>query len=267
MKNIFGGIAVAFSMYSRIPMPHWEWTEESMRYSMCFFPAIGIVTGCLELLWLLVASLTGIGVLFTAAVAIILPVLVSGGIHLDGFLDTSDALSSWRTREERLRILKDPHAGAFAVISGIVLFVVLFGAAGELAGSMISGGKDHRDITAILPAFVMARGFSALSVVTFPGANPKGTVAAFSGASAKKAVVLSSLIYIVGSAGLSVFLDPLTGVLLTGVCLVIFGLYRHTAMKYFGGTTGDLCGWFVTLAETAMLLAGVLGSLIERNLL
>lgn len=58
--------------------------------------------------------------------------LVTGGIHLDGFLDTQDAMSSYQERERRLEILKDPRAGAFAIISGIVYFLIYLGINSEL---------------------------------------------------------------------------------------------------------------------------------------
>lgn len=61
------------------------------------------------------------------AVLILIPVLITGGIHLDGLLDTADALSSYKTKEEKLEILKDSHAGAFAIIIGICWFVLDFG--------------------------------------------------------------------------------------------------------------------------------------------
>lgn len=55
------------------------------------------------------------------------PGSVTGGIHLDGLLDTADALSSYKTKEEKLEILKDSHAGAFAIIIGICWFVLVSG--------------------------------------------------------------------------------------------------------------------------------------------
>ncbi|MDY5112348.1 MAG: adenosylcobinamide-GDP ribazoletransferase, partial [Bilifractor sp.] len=107
MKSLFESFIVAFSMYSKIPMPHIEWSEKSMKYSMCFFPWIGLVIGLLEYLWFLLCGRTGVSDLLRSSIAVAIPLLVTGGIHFDGFLDTTDALSSWRTREERLRILKD----------------------------------------------------------------------------------------------------------------------------------------------------------------
>ena len=95
---------VAFSMYSKIPMPRIEWNKENMKYTMCFFPLIGVVTGVL--IYLAGMFLDGnifpkvnSGRLMFAAVMTLIPVFVSGGIHLDGFMDTMDALGSWGDKE------------------------------------------------------------------------------------------------------------------------------------------------------------------------
>ena len=70
--------------------------------------------------------------------AVLIPVLVTGGIHLDGLLDTADALSSWQTRERRLEILKDSHAGAFAIIVCCGYFLAA-SESGRRPGRRISG--------------------------------------------------------------------------------------------------------------------------------
>lgn len=71
-----------------------------MRYAICFFPAVGILCGAALWLWSVIARATGMsGVLF-ASVAACLPILVTGGIHMDGYLDTVDALSSHQPREK-----------------------------------------------------------------------------------------------------------------------------------------------------------------------
>ena len=120
-------MCVAFSMYSKIPMPQVEWTKESMQYCICFFPAVGAVIGAATLLWNMLVGAKLSGSLLFTAVLILIPVLITGGIHLDGLLDTADALSSYKTKEEKLEILKDSHAGAFAIIIGICWFVLDFG--------------------------------------------------------------------------------------------------------------------------------------------
>lgn len=102
---------VAFSTYSAILMPQVQWSQRNMRYAMCFFPLIGLIIGALLLGWAQLRNLVGIGPLLFGAVATVLPLLVTGGIHLDGFCDTCDALGSHQPREKKLEILKDSHAG------------------------------------------------------------------------------------------------------------------------------------------------------------
>ena len=123
--DLFGSFVIACSMYSRIPMPQVDWTENRMKYAMCFFPLIGVIMGAA--LWL--TALIGENVhtleegsLLWAVMGTILPLLITGGIHLDGYLDVTDARSSYGDRAKKLEILKDPHIGAFAVIGcGIYL--------------------------------------------------------------------------------------------------------------------------------------------------
>ena len=115
-------IAVAFAMFSAIPMPQFEWSQKNMRYALCAFPLIGAVCGGL---WCLVGVLP-VPELVRAAGFCLVPVLVTGGIHLDGFADTCDALSSYGDAEKKLEILKDPHCGAFAVIRLCAYFILYF---------------------------------------------------------------------------------------------------------------------------------------------
>ena len=132
--KVLESIVVAFSMYSKIPMPHIEWNKENMKNVLCFFPWVGAVAGVLVWLWFRVSDQLGFGVMLRASVAVLIPVLVTGGIHLDGLLDTADALSSWQTRERRLEILKDSHAGAFAIIVCCGYFLAAFGIWGGRGG-------------------------------------------------------------------------------------------------------------------------------------
>ena len=163
MKTIWNNFKVAFAMYSKIPMPPADWEKENMKYALCFFPWVGLAVGAVSavLFWML--QQIGAGSMLRAAVLTAVPVLVTGGIHLDGYLDTMDALSSWREKQRRLEILKDPHAGAFAIIMGCLYFVLYAGAAGEL-------------VWKIFPAyafgFAVSRSFSGLSIAFFPNANP-----------------------------------------------------------------------------------------------
>lgn len=99
LKNLWNSFKIAFAMFSKIPMPQADWSEENMRYMLCFFPFVGVAVGAVTLVAEWICRYIGMSNGFTAAVLVLVPVLVTGGIHVDGLLDTSDALSSWRERE------------------------------------------------------------------------------------------------------------------------------------------------------------------------
>lgn len=250
MKKIWNNLIVAFAMYSKIPMPMADWTPENMKYVMCFFPWIGLVIGGLDYAWYALCRAAGFGAGFVAMGLVLVPFFVTGGIHYDGFLDTMDALSSWQERERRLQILKDPHAGAFAIICGCVYFVTFFGAATEV---------DQQVLMAYVTCFFVSRCFSGLSVVLFPNANPKGSAAAFrSGADKRNSVLflVAELILVVILG--AVFLSPL--VILVGISsLLVWIYYYYKSSKYFGGITGDLAGYFLSLCELVALIVLIFG--------
>ena len=95
-------IISAFSMYSAIPMPQIEWSEKNRRYALCFFPFIGAVIGAAEYALFAAGTYLGAEKLLLAAAGTALPVLITGGIHLDGYCDVYDALSSCAPKEKAL---------------------------------------------------------------------------------------------------------------------------------------------------------------------
>ena len=113
----------AFLMYSRIPMPQIGWTEENRRYALCWFPMIGLVNGGLLLGWYWLAAQFSLSSLLFGVIAVCIPLLVTGGIHLDGFCDVEDARASCAEKSRKLEIMSDPHIGSFAVMH-LVLYLL-----------------------------------------------------------------------------------------------------------------------------------------------
>lgn len=250
MKALWNSCKAAFSMFSRIPMPRTEWSGENQRYLFCFFPWIGLVIGALEIVFFRISRLLDLNSIFTGMVLTMIPVLVTGGIHLDGLMDTSDAISAWADREKRLSIMKDSHAGGFAVIACCCWFAVMIGSCSQFSGELDS-------VCLFALSFVESRCLSAIGVLTIPGANPKGTAASFADQAERKKVLTVLAVYLC-------FI--LAGYLLTSLgkgaavfCLqfFVFFLYRKMALRYFGGTTGDVAGFFLCVCEgaSAFLLA------------
>ncbi|MCC8044167.1 MAG: adenosylcobinamide-GDP ribazoletransferase [Clostridiales bacterium] len=251
IKQCWSSLNIAFSMYSKLPAAQCEWSEETMKYVMCFFPWIGVIIGLLCFGWEALASYLGVRDALRNGILIVIPVAVTGGIHLDGFLDTSDAMSSWRPMEKRLEILKDSHAGAFAIICGIVYFFLLYGVLDSVRGEMAA---------VYACCFVVSRSLSAFSVVTFPKASAKGTVAGFSKNAQTRVIQATSVGYLLIAAIVMFVLQPVYAAAALVGAAASFAWYYHRAMKYFGGINGDLAGYFLTVCELAMPFAMVVVS-------
>ena len=234
-------IAVAFAMFSAIPVPQFDWNERNMRYAMCAFPLIGAVCGAL---WCLCGALP-LPALVRAGGFCLVPVWVTGGIHLDGYADTCDALSSYGGMEKKLEILKDPHCGAFAVIRLCSYFLAYFALCTAVQFTPRIG-------LCWTLALVLERALSGLAIAAFPLAKNTGLAHTFASAADRKAV-RSVLLVLAGL--LSAALVLLGGGALVLAALLVFWRYRVVSDRQFGGITGDLAGWFLQKAELWMLAA------------
>ena len=114
--NLFKSIAISFSLYSKIPMPIFEWKEDNYKHAIAFLPLVGIVIGIASCVLTLICSALGVPVFVATLLLTLTPIVITGGFHIDGFMDVQDALHSYQPREKKLEIMKDPHIGAFAVI-------------------------------------------------------------------------------------------------------------------------------------------------------
>ena len=240
----------ALLMYSRIPVPQIEWKEENRRYALCFFPLIGLVIGGLLLGWRVLCTSFAIGQPVFAAVAMLLPLLITGGIHMDGFLDVTDARASCADRERKLEILHDPHIGSFAVIWGGALLI--------LQTALLSQLADQRNTAVIAVGFVLSRALSGITAVLLPAARHDGSLQSFVRPAHKRITVTVLLLTALAACTTMIVLHPLQGTLSVLAALLTLLYYRQSTRRTFGGVTGDTQGWFLQLCETAILLPALL---------
>lgn len=253
-------VLVAFAMFSALPLPRAEWNAGNMRYALCAFPLVGIVCGGLWWGWSAVCVWLSAPAVLRGAGLCLIPVLVTGGIHLDGCADTWDALASCAPPEKKQEILKDPRCGAFAVIRLCTYFIAYFALCTALE-------PDGRTVGCMTLAFVLERALSALAVARFPLAKNTGLAHTFATAADRKAVgrILAALCVL--TTGGMAALGGATGLAMAAAGLLVFRHYRGVADRQFGGVSGDLAGWFLQRAELWML--GVLAAcrLIEGKIL
>lgn len=251
---MFRSLISAFLMYSRIPVPQVAWKEENRRYALGWFPLIGVVIGGLLLIWRQFCSGFSCGQMLFAAVAVLLPILITGGIHLDGFCDVTDARSSFADREQRLRIMSDPHIGSFAV-TRVCLYLIL-------QTALFTQISDINSMIVAACGFVLSRAFSGLSAVTFRCAKMDGTLQDFVKPSHRSVTILMVSFCAAAAAVGMLIANFMKGCAAIAAAALCFWHYRHTAYQEFGGTTGDLCGWFLQRCEIAMLAAVVFAGII-----
>lgn len=251
--KLFRWLAVSFSLYSRIPMPRFAWEEDDMRHSLLFFPVVGAVIGATTYLINLIPAVESLPLFVRSILTLLIPLLLTGGFHLDGFMDTTDALKSYGSREEKLRILKDPHIGAFAVIGLITCFLILCGSCGLI---FVYGSRV--DWLAGAFVFPLSRAMSGILAILLPKAKPVGMLVKET-EKAGGGIVAALVVQLLAAAAGMIAASPGAGAAVAlGMALFVL-FYRNMTKKQFGGVTGDTAGFFVTVGECiAFLILAVL---------
>ena len=247
-------LMVALSTYSIIPMPNFEWNERNMKYAICFLPVVGIFCGVL--LWILsiLGGVLNISSFFVAITAVCIPLLVTGGIHMDGFMDTVDALSSHQSKEKKLEILSDPHCGAFAVIyCGIYLLLTV---------AFLYEIHALGQLLVLCPVYVLSRCASAICAVNLPNARRSGMLSTYTKNTKQKTVNVTMLLLAVLSAGAMLCINPKPGLIAIAFGALWVILYCRMAKKQFGGVTGDTAGFFLQMFELVSALGVLIGAML-----
>jgi adenosylcobinamide-GDP ribazoletransferase len=225
-----------------IPVPGGGQMEPGkMGRSVAFFPLVGLLLGLITagLNWL-------IGRFLPASVTAILLVLamtvLTGGLHLDGLMDTCDGVFVRRTPEERLRIMDDSRVGSFGVIGGALVILSKYAVLTSLPGTRIF------EVLVLTP--VVSRFLMAWAVFAFPCARPEGLGFMF-----KQSVnVLSFAVATVTALAIIFIAAGLPGLAITAAVWIIITLAALYLKSRLNGLTGDTYGALNELAEVAVLI-------------
>ena len=257
MKDLAKNFVAAFSTYSKIPMPRIEFDDDNIRYSLCCFPFIGVVIGILFLCWYNLCSFLGLSPALFGAVSVFIPIAVTGGIHLDGLIDTADAVNSYADKQKKLEILKDPHVGAFAVIMLCVYLILQYALFQQLY-------EDSALIFFVFAGYVASRCLSGLTIVVFEPAKNTGFAHIFSHKASKKIVTAVLVVYLLMLVAVLVFVSFVWSMLSIFSVTILFFVYRKKIHSLFGGITGDLSGCLLQLVEILFLAIAVAGGICLR---
>ena len=221
------------------------WTEKSFGESVKYFPAVGAVLGIISAAIVGATNFFGLP-LFTGAVGFASLIILTGGIHCDGLMDSSDGLFSGREREKILQIMKDSRAGSFGVVSMILVAASEVSTFAELARL-----STPFLCAAIYSAPIIARLMMVVTIGAFPYARPEGMGKAFAEFTTQHTIIFAAgetillllPLFLIGK----IFL--LCAAAASLVALIVTWSFATFATEKIGGVTGDVYGAVTTLSE------------------
>lgn len=238
MKKTIKAFFMCLGMFSSIPCPYRPWDEEARSLMTVCLPIVGAVIG---LIWALIAMIA-VAIFPEALVAAIiaaLPFLLTGFMHLDGFMDTSDATLSWRPLEDRLRIIKDSHTGSFAVVNVVLLVMFMYASAQSALKA---------DLRALILIPVISRCCSAFCVITLKPLGHSEYKGLDTHTEQRMAILAIWLIALIigfvwlGKTGWVLLLETLG-----------YAIAMGWAVRIMKGVSGDLAGFALSIAEVCGL--------------
>ena len=236
MKRILHAFFMCQSMFCAIPCPCRVWDEEARPLMLPMLPLVGLEIGAL---WWLLGWLTGslnLPVLIRGLILALWPYLATGFLHLDGYMDVTDAVKSCRDLARRREILKDSHVGSFAVIGLCMLMLAQFAAFASVSGEKNCG------VLLLIPA--VSRCGSALAVTALPSMSTSQYAAQSKPAS--HLIVLSAMLCLFVVLGFA--LCGRMGFALIG-CMAGYGLALRNGYRNLEGMNGDIAGYALTVSE------------------
>lgn len=245
MKRILHGLGMAFGMFCAIPCPYHGWDESARPLTTVFLPVVGAVTGGL---WYVLSLLLGwlrIPAAAGAAVMTVFPWLITGFIHLDGYMDCSDAILSRRELAEKQRILKDSRVGAFAVISLGCLLLLTFSFFLSLNGK------------SCLPLLFVPVGTRAVSGVAVSILRPMGH-SQYSGAyreGVRSGHVAILVLEAAAALGICALVCGVVSAAVPAAAMAVSVVTTALCVRSLGGMSGDVSGCAITLGEACAAAA------------
>ncbi|HQP91382.1 MAG TPA: adenosylcobinamide-GDP ribazoletransferase, partial [Candidatus Omnitrophota bacterium] len=179
-------------------------------------------------------------------------IILTGGIHLDGLSDTFDAVAGGRTKEEKLSIMRDPHAGAIGTISMICAIL--------LEAALLSSFNISSLITALILATTISRWSMVASIFLFKYARSQGKAKTFIEGKKPEFFIFSTAITIIVILSVS----NLTAILLMVISFITVCLLGKWSSSKLGGITGDILGATNEICEVILLLTYYTGKIICR---
>lgn len=223
-----------------------------MARAAAYFPVVGLLLGLVLCTANHLLSLARLDPFASNIILVVLLIVLTGGLHLDGLSDTSDAIFSGKGKADMLAIMRDSHVGVMGVLAivSILMLKVAF------LSSILLNTKG----IAIVLMCVLARWSISFSVFAFPYARDDGKAKPFIDGMNKGIFFVSTLIALV----IVFIIWKAAGPVILGITAALAYLANSFIKKKLGGITGDTIGAVNELAEAAVLFGVVI---LQRILL
>lgn len=246
ISRLCNGFCMSLSMFSIIPCPQ-IWDDSAIVLVLPMLPLIGAVIGAFWYAFSALLSWISAPIMLRAALVLLFPLFMSGFLHIDGYMDTCDAIFSRAELSKKLAILKDSHVGAFAVIALCVYLLTGFAA-------VYTALERGSDLTALYFLPILSRCVAGIAALNIKPISESGYAASFrkNAISAHTAaLVVQGVLCLTASALLA------DVKLLAVMCATLAGglMFCFYSARQLGGISGDLCGFIIVGGELCALLA------------
>jgi adenosylcobinamide-GDP ribazoletransferase len=248
-RRLLEDAGAAFGFLTVFPVPC---REPAAGYGRAFswFPAVGLALGlCLAAAGLALGLFLPSGV--AAALVVALGVLLTGGLHLDGLMDSCDGLFCARPPEERLAVMADSRVGAFGVLGAVAVLLTKYAALAalfELPAAFLAA--------ALVLTPLLGRWAMVLAVVAFPYHRRGPTLGrTFTAGAGGRQLAAASVWGLAACGGLAALLGSLAPLAALAAAGGVTGLVVGFALSRLPGLTGDVYGATGEVVEAAALVA------------
>ena len=237
MRKYLTAFVMTQSMFCSLPFSCKAWDEKCRSYILLFLPLIGLEIGALWVLMSYLLRYFEIPSMIYGLVMCALPYLITGFMHLDGFMDVVDAVCSWRDLERRREILKDSHVGSFAVVGCVFLILAGF--------AVFSSMPTEISYGVLLFVPVVSRCCSSFAIIQLKTMNTSQYAGTVNYPKWHKAVLVILVLICLGVGG---FLWGKYCVVLLGT-LVGYGIALKKSYTSLQGMNGDISGFCICISE------------------
>lgn len=239
----------ALQFLTIIPVPWWhKASPDELGRSIVYFPIVGLVIG-----FILVGSNWLFGLFLPSLLvnALLLAVLaiITGALHLDGFVDTCDGVGGRGTTEDRWEVMRDSRVGAFGVVGVVLLLLVKYAALNSIPG--------YLTVMALVFMPVVSRWAMVYAIFAYPYARPSGLGRAFKQAARWPRFTIATLLTFIVAVALIPVVQLAAMAVMLGVWIISVLVAIYLKSK-FSGLTGDTYGAINEIAEVSTLLVIIL---------